>query len=240
MIAIICAERLKLKHSFGGKIHLIAPTVNLLLTLLLTDGKQNDFAAGAWNWWYTMLLPGMLSVVCFLVVRKDSKLKYCAIRSLNIPLEKSWIGKIIYCSIALLASNFIIFFGTILAKGTISVWGGFSGAILLSISCLWEIPLFLFLSARLGIFGSIFTAMFLSVSGVVTLADSTYWWAFAPSIPIRLMCPVLLLLPNGLPIPVGSELLNANVILPGILLSLLWFFALAAITAFWFGRWEAK
>lgn len=240
MFNILKAEHLKLKHTFGGVISLIAPVVILCLAFVLTGGLGKAFPAGAWNWWYVMFLPGMLSIVSYLCVKKDKKTKYYNILLLRTNPEKSWIGKILYCAFGLLFSNFVIFFGTFVVGTifgtTISLWGGFTGALLLTLTYLWEIPLFLYLSARFGVFASIFTSMVLSILGVVTLADSSFWWTFPASIPIRLMCPTLGILPNGLPIPSGSELYHGNVIFPGIVISLVWFLGLTLYTAVWFKK----
>jgi ABC-2 type transport system permease protein len=244
MLKIIKSEHIKLKHTFGGLLPMIAPAVILLIALLLTGGIDHAFPTAAWNWWYIMFLPGMLSVLSYLCVKKDKKMKYYNILLLNTAPEKSWIGKIMYCGLGLLFSNLLIFLGTFIGGsifGTaISPGGGFAGALLLSLSYMWEIPLFLFLSARFGMFASIFSCMALSVFGVVTLADGNFWWTFPASVPIRLMCPTLGILPNGLPIPAGSELYNTNVILPGIVLSLVWFFGMTIGTTLWFKNMEVK
>lgn len=99
---------------------------------------------------------------------------------------------------------------------TISVLGGLSAVFLLTIAYLWEIPFFLFLSAKFGMFVSVFAGAILSVSGIITVSDSSFWWLYHAAVPVRLMCPALGLLPNGLPVPMGSELGNTNVILTGI------------------------
>lgn len=244
MTSIIKAERLKLRHTFGGVIAICAPIATLLLALLLTGGMNNAMPSGAWNWWYIMLLPGMLSVLCHLSVKKDGKLKFQNMLSLEIDLRKGWIGKILYCSINLLIANAIIFLGATLGGAlfgsAISIGGGAAAAILLTVSYIWQVPLYMYLSAKFGLFASIFTSMVMSVGGVVTLADKPNWWMCPSSIPIRLMCPPLGLQPNGLPIPSGSELFNTNVIIPGIILSVLWFVAFTIITTRWFARTEVK
>lgn len=243
MLQIVKAEQLKMKHTFGNKLLIIAPILTMLIALVLTGGIAGAFSAGAWNWWYIILLPGTLAVFCYLSIKKDKKIKYYNMLTVSAPPEKSWIGKLFCCAWGLLLSNMIVFLGTLLGGAvfgtTISAWNGFLGAVLLSITYLWEIPLFLMLSARFGMFISIFVSVVLSVSGVVTLADTSFWWVYPASIPIRLMCPALGVQPNGLLVPEGSELLNPGVILPGILLSLIWFFALAVLSALWFQRLEA-
>lgn len=240
MVSMIKAEHLKLKHTFGAFLPVIAPFTVMFLALLLTGGLDKAFPPGAWNWWYTMFLPGMLAIVSYLCIKKDKKTKYYHILLLPIPLEKNWLGKIGYCIIGLIFSNFIILIGIhvggVIFGSNISLWGGIAASLLLSISYMWEIPLFLFLSARFGMFPSIFASMVLSICGTVTLPDSSYWWVFPPSIPIRLMCPVLGILPNGIPMPIDSQLYNTNVIVPGICLSLIWFFGISLYTTFWFKK----
>lgn len=244
MVNIVKAEHLKMKRTFGKMIPLFAPCIILLIALLLTGGLGNAFPAGAWNWWYTIFLPSALAIACYLNVKKDKKIKYYGIFLLDTSKQKSWFGKVIYCSIGLLIANFTILLGTFIGGTifgtTIPFWGGIAGALLLSLSYMWEVPLFLFLSAKFGMFASVFTSVILSVSGVITIADSNIWWAYPASIPIRLMCPVLGILPNGLPIPSGSELNDPSVILPGIILSLVWLAIFAIGTSIWFNRREEK
>lgn len=54
------------------------------------------------------------------------------------------------------------------------------------------------------------------------------------------MAPVLHILPNGLPVPEGSEFLNSNVILPGVLISIVLFILLSLATNAWFNNREVK
>ncbi len=245
MLKLLTAEHLKLKSTFGRKLPVVAPMITLLLALVLTGGGMDKgFPPGAWNWWYIMLLPGMLAVHCYLCMKKDKKIKFGNILALPLSPRKSWSGKILYCSLGLIVSNFIIFLGTTIGGNlfgtSISLQEGFYGALLLSAAYLWEVPVFLFLSAKFGMFASIFTSMLMAVSGTAVLADTSLWWCYPPSIPIRLMCPVLGILPNGLPIPLGSSLSRADIILPGVILSFLWFIGVTFATALWFQRREAK
>lgn len=191
-----------------------------------------------------MLLPGMLSIICYLGMKKDKKMNYYNLLFLPVSISKCLMGKIIYCSFSLLLANFIIFIGAWIGGelfgSTIPIMGSFYGFILLSITCLWEIPLYLLLGSRFDMFAAIFSCMTLSIGGVTAIADTNYWWVCPSSIPVRLMCPTLGILPNGLPVPTGSELLNERVILPGILLSLAWFVLLTYLTIFWFNRKAVK
>lgn len=244
MLAIIRTEHLKLKHTFGRKIVALAPILTMSIALILSGGIEKAFPAGAYNWWYTMMLPGMLGILCYLVIKKDKKTKYYNILVLPLLPEKSWIGKTMYCALGLVVANLIIltgtFLGGIIFGTTITFQAGLCGVLLLSITYLWEIPLLLYLSARFGMFASVFTSMVLAISATVTLADTSLWWVYPPSIPIRLMCPVLKILPNGLPMPKDSVLASLSVVFPGILISILLFLGLLYLTVRWFQKMEVK
>lgn len=244
MYRVILAERCKQKRSFCEKLPLAAPAVTLVTALFFTLQMPSAFPPAAWNWWYAMLLHGMVCVICYLQVRKDKDTGYYHMLSLSVMPQECWMGKIYYCSLLLLCANLFLFLGilagSIVLGSEISLGSGLAAALLLSISCLWEIPLFLFLGARFGMFACIFSGIVLGIGGTSLLADTALWWVMPVSIPMRLMCPVLGILPNGLPVPEGSGLYRADVILPGTVLSLLWFAALAHLTVRWFGRMEAE
>ena len=244
MSGIIKAEHLKFKHTFTKYLPVIAPMITLLLVLALTGGLENAFPAGAWNWWYVTLLPGTLAVMCYLSIAKDRENHYYNLKSLPVSGQKLMIGKMIYLALGLLAANVIVFLGATIGGTifgtTIPIEGAAVATILLTISYLWEIPVYLFLSAKFGMFVDIFLCMVISISGVVTVADKSSWWLCPSSIPVRLMCPTLGLLPNGLPIPAESELWNTGVILPGAILSLVWFIVCAVILNLWFKKMEVK
>ena len=183
-------------------------------------------------------------MICYLSIGKDRKNHYYNLKSLPVSGQKLIFGKMIYIASGLLAANVIIFLGTTIGGAvfgtTISIEGAAAATILLTVSYLWEIPVYLFLSARFGMFADIFVCMVISIGGVATVADKSSWWICPSSIPVRLMCPTLGLLPNGLPIPAESELWGTSVILPGVTLALGWFTVCAVILNLWFGKMEVK
>lgn len=239
---IINAERMKLRHTFGKHLTIIAPAAMFLLAMLLTTrtGMAWAFTVCVWNWWYVMLMPGTSAVFCYLVMKKDKKIKYANIFSLPMPPKVSLFGKIFYCSLELLFSNFLIFLGTMVVLIFFGVgilpFNGFLGALILTISGLWMIPLFLCLSARFGMFVCISTGFSMFFLGTAVFANTKFWWLFPAAVPVRLMCPVLGILPNGLMTPAGSEYSDASVILPGLLISIIWFVVLTFFTTIWFQR----
>ena len=244
MPALVRAEHVKMKHTFVR----ILPAASALMALFLVFSFAPGiyFAVSAWNWWYTMLLPGMLAVLCYLVIKREKKLHYCNLLSSPLAPSACLLGKILYCTLALCLANLLLALGT-LAAGM--VWGSgiplvnsLAAAALLSICSLWEIPFFLMVSARFGVFVNLFSGMVLTLGATVMLAGSGLWWLCPAAIPVRLMCPVLGILPNGLTVPADSPLWDPGVVLPGIVLSLLWFAVLTAAAGriLWKGEKGAK
>lgn len=232
MISIIRAERLKMRHTFGGILPVTAALLNLSLVLVLAY-KSQYYSVNAWNWWYVMLLPGMLAILCYLGMKKEKKMHYCNLLSLSVSPGKCMAGKIFCYALGLCASNLLVAAGAFAADifwgGYIPAENGFVAAIMLSLCFLWEIPLYMMLSARFGVFVSLFSGMVLSIGGTTVLADSDLWWLCPAAVPVRLMCPVLGIMPNGLLVPAESLLWDAGVILPGILICVLWFAGLTYV-----------
>ncbi|MDD1504399.1 lantibiotic immunity ABC transporter MutE/EpiE family permease subunit [Lysinibacillus sp. CNPSo 3705] len=242
MISIMKAERLKWKKTYIPKLVWLAPIVALLLTALLMGGAF--FQKGAYNWWYTMLLPGALTVCCALVVEKDAKLKYHCILAMPIDLKKIWFGKILACSGWLLLTTLIFFVGItaggILFGNSYSFINSLTGSLLIFVTFLWQIPLCLFLAAKLGTYIAILINIVGNFAGMIAFANGDFWYSVPYAITARLICPTLEILPNGLPVPEGSPLLNTWVIAPGILIALVWFALISFLTARWFQKREAK
>lgn len=243
MYGLICSEKLKMSHSFGRHLPLSAAVCQVMISLFLSMGTDY-YSVNAWNWWYTMILPGMLAILCYLGMKKEKKQHYANLLTTSVSPEKCWIGKIIYYASALLCANLFIFIGTfvggILIGTTIPPINGLAAALLLSICYLWEIPLYMMLSVRFGMFVSIFVCMVMTVGSLFALGDSSLWWICPASIPFRLMCPVLQIMPNGLIVEAGSRYMSAAVIVPGVILSLLWFVVLTFATARWFRDTEVS
>ena len=77
---------------------------------------------------------------------------------------------------------------------------------LLTVSELWEIPVALFLSERFGMIVNLFVCLFITVCGVV-ISQTRIWYVLVSAIPMRMMCPLLHVLPNGLAAEAGNPLL---------------------------------
>lgn len=241
VLRLISAEQLKWRRTFIPQLVWITPLLTLLLCALLMGGRY--FQTGAYNWWYTMLLPGALTLVCSLAVQKDAKLKYRALLALPLRPQALWSAKVAAVAGWLLGTC-LLFFTGVTSSGwlfgpTLPLLNSAAGSLLIFVTLLWQIPLCLFLAARLGLFAAVLINMALNIAGVVTF-DMGGLWDFMPyTIPFRLMCPVLHILPNGLPVPEGSPLRSTDTILRDVLASLAWFGSLFFLTARSFRRQEA-
>ena len=149
MISIIKAEYLKTKRSFGRKILWIAPVITFLMAFVFTLGMTNAYAESVWNWWYTLLLPGMLAIMGYLSIAKEKKIKYYNQVTLATDKRRLMLGKILYMAIALLFSNVLVFAGAcvggFLLSTSVPVGGAAATVLVLTVTYLWLIPLSLLL-----------------------------------------------------------------------------------------------
>ena len=62
------AESLKNRHTFAGKLGWIMPLTVVALSAMLT---WDYFTIDCYNWWYTVLFPGMAAFLCGAVGNRD-------------------------------------------------------------------------------------------------------------------------------------------------------------------------
>lgn len=239
----IKAEDLKCKRTFASKLIFIAPIIMLLLAVI--SGRY--FACNGYNWWYTMIFPGYVTLISALINQiEDKKLHYRAVFALPVSLRKTWIAKVsligIYTAIALLIHMAGIILGAHIyfTSSAITICQALAATTLILITSLWQIPLCLFLSKK---FGMMMTILINFAGGIfldIFAATKPFWWASPYSWTTRLMCPVLGILPNGCFAEKGDKLLNPGVIPVGIILSMAMFALMLIITANWFSRQEVK
>lgn len=242
MPKLILAEYQKLKRTFTKKSIWLAPIISLLLCAALTMGNMTQ--NGSYNQWSSFLLPGMLTLICVSVIEKDKKkMNYRGILCLPVNPQKIWIGKIGICVFLYFVSCIVFFVGVTLVGlvfgSSIPLNQSAAGSALLFITFLWQIPLCMFLTDRVGLFPTVFINLVSNVTCVIFVAKTSFWW-IPYAIPARLMCPVIKVLPNGLPVPANDPLLSTSVILPGVLITLLLFIALSVLTALYYRKLEAK
>ncbi|RMD00136.1 lantibiotic immunity ABC transporter MutE/EpiE family permease subunit [Clostridium autoethanogenum] len=252
MSSYLKAENLKLKRTMTKKLVLIFPVFALFFSFFLSGVY---FQLNAFNWWYMLMLPGSVAVICALVNQKEEKkVKYRAVFSMPIDLKKVWASKVILIAVYVLFSCVILALGVgIVGKYllpriissfalnsivTIPGINAITAAIVIAITSLWQIPLCLFLAKKFGFFVPIIlnTAVGIGLNGA--MAVKSIWWLCPYSWTSRLMCPILGILPNG-QLPVGKDaMLRPGVIPVGIVLSILLFVVLLTVTSSWFKNQE--
>ena len=236
-LKLYCAENIKHRHTFAGRIWILMP----VLTLILAYGiSQASGLNSAYNWWYTLMMPGMITLFCCLAGEKDRKLKNRVILTLPVEMGKVWDAKILSGVKTLLLSNLFsgaanLILGMYLAPRfwvpqvlDISPAEIFVAAAVLTVTALWQIPFCLWLEQKLTL-----------------MAVTGYWmlnpWAILP----RLMTGVIGILPNGLPAVPGSMtytpgITDTSVILPGVAVTLIWFIVIWTLSRSWFERKGAQ
>ena len=243
MTNIIKAEFLKQKRTMSSKLIFVFPIITLVMAFVLTTGMTNAYAESVWNWWYVLLLPGMIAIVSYLSIMRKKKNGYYNIKTLPIEKRNLMLGKIAYLGILVLVSNAVLFAGATMGGAflttSVPVVGAAITVLVLSIVHLWQIPLFLFLSEKFGMVVELIACLFITVLGTI-VAPSGKWFLFLSAVPMRIVTPLLHVLPNGLRAQAGDPLLNASVIFPGIVIALVWFVVLTYLYLNWFEKREVK
>lgn len=243
MLNFLKAEDLKCRRTFAKKLVFITP----LLTVLLAGLSGMYLVQNGYNWWYTILFPGFITLTTALVNQKEErKLQYRSVFPLPVSLKKIWISKVLLIAIYTSAASILHLAGISLGKllinptSTITVSQMTGATLILIFVSLWQIPFCLFLSKKFGLMAAMLINLGAGIVLGIFAATESFWWACPYSWATRLMCPVLGILPNGTIASQGNALRNPGVIPVGLILSIALFFLLLAVTAKWFQRQEVK
>lgn len=242
MLNRIISEHMKFKRTFIKKIAIIAPILSILASALL-EAQTSYIEQGSYNNWYTTIFPGILPLICAGVINKDSKkLKNRAILCLPFDPAETWISKILVCIwfsfLSCVTFFIVITFAKFSRINEIPILNSIEASLLIFITTLWQIPLCLFITDRLGTVSSLLINFIFTIIGVV-LAPSI-GIVFPYSITSLIMCPVISVLPNATYAPANSPLKNSSVILPGVVITVALFIVLSILTSLWFRKKEAK
>ena len=241
MIDVIKAEFQKSKRTTTNKFIVIAPLLSIILSALWGGGQD-----GAYNWWYTMFLPGMLAIISAQIITKEKSLSYKGV--LLYPRDKGniWLGKTLYISILLIFTSLIFMisvevFGLIYGS-TIPLKANMLATIVLIFTFLFNIPIIMFLTARFNIFLAVLFNLGMTIFGVVSYGSGIN--LILKILPYGtssgLMAPILHILPNGLPVPENSPILNRDMILGNTVISIIIFITLTIFTTIWFRKKEVS
>lgn len=247
MINYFISENLKTKNTFIKRLVYIAPIFVFILSIFLAF---DYYVLDGYNWWYMTILPIFIAVECTLFSSVDGKYRNSGILSLPLDLKKVWIAKVLVIIKNLIISNIILFiFANILPlvvpfKSIIQIpfINGLAAVLVLVITFIWQIPIWMYLGQKFGMFVCILLSMFLNTFFQI-IAIKDYWFAIPFSYPARLMCPILKILPNGLmavpeSVTFTPDLLSISSVFYGVVMSLTLFIILTVVTSRKFNKIE--
>lgn len=239
MINFLQSEWLKQKHSFNKVVLWLAPSLTIFLAFLLMGGRY--LQAGAYNWWYTMILPGCFTMFSSFTVAREQRQNRHGLFGVAVDKKKLWLAQIILCTLFLLTTCLVFFVGItlggLLFGQTISLAASLLASILLFVTFAWQIPLWMFITEKIGSFATVLISILCNFGVAVICAVESFWW-IPFSIPARLMCPTIGVLPNGLRVEADSKMVDSSVILPGVLITSLLFILITLATSYWFKKRE--
>lgn len=239
MLKFIESEWLKQKHSFNKVLLWLAPLLTILMAFVLMGG--NNLQNGAYNWWYMMILPGCFTMFSGFTVAREKQKNRHGLFGVVVQKNKLWIAQIILCTLFLFTTCSLFFigitFGGMLFGQIIPLVSSFWASILLFVTFAWQIPLWMFVTEKIGAFAAIMLSLLSNFGITVICAVENFWWV-PFSIPARLMCPTIGILPNGLQLEAVSEMADTNVILPGVLFAVILYAFLMLVTSLWFIKRE--
>ena len=183
MMKYLYCELLKTKHTFSRKLIIIAPITTIVLAFLM--GGPYNFQAMSIYWWNSFILYGYVAIQCGLSIQREQRSgKFYSIYSMPINLSKFWITKVLVIALLVLAASIFlsILVGIITLLGItpqpISHARVFLSALAEVISCLWQIPLCLWLSNKVSIYASLLINTILGL--VLSFVSITSFWWIAP------------------------------------------------------------
>lgn len=222
MIRMVRSELLKLRHSFSKKLILLAPLVTVLLGYILSGSYVQ---LSTYNWWYTLMLPLLVSVLSASVIIRERNTGMQNIICLPVSLVKIWFGKMVAVTLLLFVSNLFLW-GISVGVGTItqmsvSPVNGMIGCILLFLTYLWQIPFIMLLTCFLGYLPVVILSIGANLFFSTVAAEKSWFFLDPYAIPARIVCPFFKMHPNGTSLENGSPLLDESYIIPALLISLL-------------------
>lgn len=229
MLGIIRSELLKMRHTFSLKLVFFAPPVILLLGYLLNSSYVQLLA---YNWWYSMILPLVVSLCSASMIVREEKSGMQNIICLPVRFDKIWLGKTAALVILLFVTNLLLWIATtavgFVTKAMVSPLDGLIGCMLLFLAYLWQIPFIMLSASFMGYIPTVLVSMAANMILSAACAE-TEWFLFVPyAIPARIVCPFFKMHANGIPLENGSPLLSGEYVLPALIISLVF-----ALAVFW-------
>lgn len=238
MLNLMKAEMVKGRHTFVRKSSVLLPLLVSVLAIILMSGQLTQ--AGIYNWWYMIILPMFMIILCNSLTNSEKRTHYFNIVILPIKRRDIWVSKLLVGIISIFITNLIVFMFTNISghifESQYSVKQSLAAIIVLTITIIWQLPLTMFLNIKLGFaLSSIIMLLANIILSLQPIAGSKLW-IIPFAITSRLMAPLLQLNPNGVPLETASKLNDMGVIVPGLAITLTLFIILSLATAKWFER----
>lgn len=239
MINYIKSEVLKQKNTFNNKIIVIMSLIAIFLSLMLMPPVYVQ--TFSYNIWYITFLPFTFTFMAVSIIKKDVKHNYHGLLGIVEQKKQLWYAKTAVATGYLFLACLIFFIemtlcGIVFTK-SISIFQNITASLLLFITFAWQLPFFMILSQKINLFVSVILSMVCNIAISCICAVKTCWWIpFA--IPARIMCPVIGVMPNALPVESNSIYENSNVILPGIVITVVLYLVLTIVGAKLFEKQE--
>lgn len=190
MYGMVKSELMKMRHTFSMKLVFFAPLATLLLGYILSGSYVQ---LSAYNWWYTIILPVLVSMLSASMIVRERNTGMQNILCLPVSSSKIWLGKIMALILLVLGANLLLWLATtaagFAASMEVSPLNGLIGCILLALTFVWQIPLVMLLTSLMGYF----PALILSVGAnllLSTIGAEKSWFFLDPyAIPARVVCP---------------------------------------------------
>lgn len=238
------AEILKNSHTASEKAAVLMPVLDAAFSAFLA---KEYFMVDLFNWWYMVLLPGMLAVICGGVCKREQWSENRNILVLPVDVKVIWDAKIL-CVVRLFVFSGIFMTGIAVITRKLLEYGLHveyvldidykrmaAAMVILLVTFLWQIPFCMLLEQFIGMPLMLIVYMLIYGVSACSLSLKPYFMMFPGAVPARLMCAVLQILPNGMPAKEGAatfspELLDDRMIGIGVFCALLWFFLLWMLT----------
>lgn len=215
------SELIKNKRSFAVKMLIIMPCVTIILAMVMMMG--NYVQVLAYNWWYLIFLPFVVSYVSGHLISREKKKNFHGLFGLLERKQDLGYGKVIAVTFYLIITNCVFSILISLAGSVfqrqISVMDNLLASFVLTLTFAWQIPFVLILALKINTTIAVMINVACNLIIACSCATKVGWWIpFA--IPARMMCIILGILPNGLMAADAGLLGDYTAIIYGILITL--------------------
>ena len=219
--SVFRAEVLKGRRGAPRKVALIAPLPFCALGVLSSGvisgtGATGGVATYLWNFWYVLMMPVAIALICVSVANIDARQKLRSVLALPFPPARTWWAKVCYALALAFAAN------------------------ILTVASSWMVPAALALTVRFGTLAGIAIPVLLQLGAGIALYSSAAWFAFPPATTLCAVSPLLGVAPSGVPLEAGEALgaFGWEAVV-GIVVAAVLFAVLAWAGATWFSKREA-